>query len=816
MQFKTRGGISPQGIPKIYYTAHPKDFSLYFDHISDLLLNHQNCAVFFDSDPDHPEDMENFYSILHDMQLIVIPITSNFLERECLARSGVFAYSKKRHIPVLPVLEESGIETRFNEVCGDLQFLNPYERDLTAIPFEEKLSKYLNSVLIGDELAQKIREAFDAYIFMSYRKKDRKEAQKLMRLIHENPFCRDIAIWYDEYLVPGENFNQAIQKAMQKSDLFALTVTPNLLENPNYVMQHEFPDARELGMKILPVEMRETDQEQLRTDYTGIPDCIRSEDTEALTERLLQSFAHLSGINHNPEHEYFIGLAYLSGIDVEVNHEKAVNLITSAAEQELPEAIEKLVGMYHTGDGVERNYETAIAWQRKLADLRKKQFEQEQSEERGENWRFALWKLGDFIQEIGHIAEAETVHKEMLSVCKQLDHIFNNNQTKRNIGVSYGRLGFIRETLGDLTGAKTLHEKTLTVLEDLSKKTDSIKIKRDLAVCYNNLGIVCRARGDLAGAKAYHEKSLALDENLAEQTNSVELQSNLAFSYNMLGNTCKDQGDLKGAKRYYEKSLVINERLAVQTNSVELQSNLSYSYNKLGGVHEALGNLATAQAFYEKSIAIDERLAVQTDSVKLQRNLAVNYDRLGGVYETLGDMVAAKRFYEKGFAIDKRLAIETDSIESQRDLIASYDNLGYICAVQGDLKGAKNFYDQSLAIAKQLATQTDSIQSQRDLLISYANLGGIYIALGELKTAKALYWKNLEISAKILSREKTVESFDDMASCFYKLAFVMESKTERNQYLLRAEAIWNALTKQCPDVHSYAERLNIVRKALKE
>lgn len=50
----------------------------------------------------------------------------------------------------------------------------------------------------------------DAYVFLSYRKKDRKHAKELMRLIHANRFCLDIAIWYDGFLAAGEDFNAAI------------------------------------------------------------------------------------------------------------------------------------------------------------------------------------------------------------------------------------------------------------------------------------------------------------------------------------------------------------------------------------------------------------------------------------------------------------------------------------------------------------------------------------------------------------------------------------------------------------------------------
>ena len=116
-----------------------------------------------------------------------------------------------------------------NAKCGDIQYLDPYCRDETAISYDEKLTKYLDSVLIGDKLAERIRDAFDAYIFLSYRKKDRRYANELMRIIHAIPGCRDIAIWYDEFLVPGEDFNDAISHALKKSDLFTMVVTPNLI-----------------------------------------------------------------------------------------------------------------------------------------------------------------------------------------------------------------------------------------------------------------------------------------------------------------------------------------------------------------------------------------------------------------------------------------------------------------------------------------------------------------------------------------------------------------------------------------------------------
>ena len=51
------------------------------------------------------------------------------------------------------------------------------ENDKNTQGIKEKLKKSIELFLISDEKIQKIKEAFDAYIFLSYRKKDRAHAQ---------------------------------------------------------------------------------------------------------------------------------------------------------------------------------------------------------------------------------------------------------------------------------------------------------------------------------------------------------------------------------------------------------------------------------------------------------------------------------------------------------------------------------------------------------------------------------------------------------------------------------------------------------------
>ena len=401
LQSITRGDTSPQGKPRVYFCAHPREQGEFLPVISRQLLEQCNCAVWYDSEPEEPCNWEDFSLELSQMQLFIVPVTERLLTRSNRAADQEIPFALEHHIPVLPLLQEPGLETTFGQRFGDLQFLDATARDITAIPFEEKLKKFLGSILIGDELAAQVRAAFDAYIFLSYRKKDRREAQKLMSLIHQNEFFRSIAIWYDEFLTPGEHFNEAIAEALIKSKLFTLVVTPSLLEQPNYVMTTEYPMAQKSGTPILPVEMVPTDRRGLEDCYDAVPDCASGEDAPALTECLLDLLRDVAVRPHDqdPRHNYLMGLAYLTGIDVEVNQERARQLIQGSAEQGYEPAMEKLVTMYRSGEGVARNMQQAIDWQKRLVESREQAWEAHRTEEAYRLLTDALWQLGDFYRE---------------------------------------------------------------------------------------------------------------------------------------------------------------------------------------------------------------------------------------------------------------------------------------------------------------------------------------------------------------------------------------------------------------------------------
>ena len=74
----------------------------------------------------------------------------------------------------------------------------------------------------------------------------------------------------------GEDFNYTIRTALKESNLFALLVTPSVLEKPNYVVNEEYPEAIKENKKILAVEYIPTKEDDLKASFINIGKAILS------------------------------------------------------------------------------------------------------------------------------------------------------------------------------------------------------------------------------------------------------------------------------------------------------------------------------------------------------------------------------------------------------------------------------------------------------------------------------------------------------------------------------------------------------------
>ena len=611
----TRGNSSPQGKTRVYFTAHPTNQENCLKRYKDYILKRQDCALYYIESELTQEEIADYEADLSGMQIFVIPVTYMLLTTPCRTIDFDLPFAISHHIPLLPIMEESGLEELYQKHFGDLQYLDLNSRDKTGISFEDKLDGFLEKNIIGDELANKIRAAFDAYIFLSYRKKDRIHAQKLMRLIHKNDFCRDIAIWYDEFLVPGEDFNHAILEALEKSSLFALTVTPNLVNEENYVHSIEYPLALDFGKKILPVEMIRTDHMKLSEMYKGFPNPVTPEEGECLKSLLEDSLKRIAADTENsdPQHVFFIGLAYLAGIDVEVDHEKAVNLIQSAAENGLPEAAEKLVSMYQNGNGVERSFSTSESWLRKYVELLEYRQKTEPDAENAMDLLNALRDLGDLIQyTLNRFTEGEDILEKGLCYARDFSETYRTDEFQNALSVSCERYGsYLLRTCyrvstdgkaatgphGESTEqmiqhAEKLYLESLAINESLVEKSSEPAYRRNIAVMYRKLADSSGKQRKYDLKKAYLYKALALCESLAEEPGSLYDLKNLCSAYQALGTYEKgiyapDPPDdwFKGHRckgiEWYLKSYQILERIAEDTGDRSSRVNLANAYMQL-------------------------------------------------------------------------------------------------------------------------------------------------------------------------------------------------------------------------------------------
>jgi len=716
MKYKTRGMTTSQGKPRVYFSAHPKDQVRYFQEISDSILACVNCAVWYTEG--EIANQESHWENLKQMQLFVIPVTRELLTQPNFAMDAEIPFAMENHIPVLPLMQERGLDALYQEKFGDLQYLDENNGDVTAIRYEDKLANYLTSILIGEEMAEKIRAAFDAYVFLSYRKKDRRYAQELMRLIHKNDFCRDIAIWYDEFLVPGEDFNDAIREALEKCDLFVLAVTPNLVNESNYIMTTEYPMAVQAGKPVLPAELIPTDKEQLAEKFQGIPDSTNAYDRQALAEVLAEMAKSLAlqECEDSPEHNFFIGLAYLAGLDVEVDHRRGAELITSAAEAGVEEAIEMLIAMFRTGYGVERSREQGLFWQEKKIGLRQEQYQNEQTVENLDRLFWEFCRCGDYYREEAKLSCAEKKYL-VAENCLEASELATDPVIMRDRSAISHRLGDIFYQEGKLAEAKAFMKKGLAITEELAKEISTEDAEQDLSASYLKLGDICCGEGDLQAAVAYYEKCLAIRKAHGTETGTVEKRRDLMITYNRLGAVTQSLGALDVARKYYEECLTIGDVLAKEAGTIRSKRDLSICYNRLADIAQVEGDASAAITYSKKYVDACEEIVRSTDTVEARRDIYVSYQKYGDVLYAVGARDDAKAYYEKGHQICQSLWNEITSLEIYSDLAVSYYRLGLVAPILQRRKYRK----QAIAMGEELCRKCPDVALYREYLRLFRN-----------------------------------------------------------------------------------------------
>ena len=820
--------VRPRDNPGVYFACHPGDFALWFEPLSREIRETQSCVIWYDEEPEDPWEAESHLNDLEQMNLMVFPVTTRFLLEANRARDVEFPFALEHGIPVLPIVVEGSLDDLFEKHLedaryGKIQYLGRTQTDPTAIPYEEKLKKYLNSVLIGDELAQRVRHAFEAYIFMSYRKKNRREAQDLMRRIHEHDVCRDVAIWYDEYLIPGEEFGSAIEKALQDSHVFALVVTPDLAARPNYVEQHEYPMAkdRDPAMPILPIRMEDTDWKSLVDTFgADFPEVVDGKNADALSATLRTGFQacarKLEQKKEDPEQRFLMGLAYLNGIDMEVNRARGAALITQAAEADLTEAMEKLVAMYRTGDGVERDYETAIRWQEKLTEHWKAAYEYSGEEEAAVKYLYSLWNLGDYWYEIGKLGEATEVYQSMYTASQNLAFLHNHAdvwQVYHSIACS--SLGKVKEADEDLPGAFSFYRQSLQAMETLTEKARTVARRRRFATTLNYLGTLSIEESNLDDARTFLQKAKDLAEALVSETASMQNREVLSLSLRNLGKLSMAKDALSDAKMLFQQALEIEEGLAEELITVENQTGLLHSLLLMSQVNEEAGDAFAASKNAELCLSIAEASAKETGTLHSRLDLAAVLVQLGDLSVAKRDISAARCFFQRAQKVLELLFEETGSGVSHRALACCMDRLGDLKKEEGDLNAAFGLYEQVMKIHMAFHRNSRSVTDCCYLSSALNNLGHVSMEGGHTDTAKAYYLWSLKICQTLDEEVDSLIIRRKLSSTLLNLGELCKRENdpvEAKSYYLQSLKIFDAIAAENPSVKSRRDLAVVLSK----
>jgi len=854
LRYKTRGQSSENGKEKVYYCGHPKDFTRYFDVVSEDILEILNCAVWYSDGGEEERKSEAHKKDLSDMQLFVIPVTYQLLtDRECAVYEE-FRYAMEQHIPILPLLQERGLEAIFNRVFGDLHCLNRVANDPTGLPYREKLKSFLDTVLVGDELASRIRAAFDAYIFLSYRKKDRAYADELMRLVHENEFCRDIAVWYDEYLTPGEDFNDAIRLALEKSNLFMLAVTPNLLEKMNYVLKDEYPLAQKIQKPIFPVELVETDRKTLSELYQELPEVSDIKDKEAFRKALLQAVSQIASQERDdsPEHCFFIGLAYLNGIDVKKNTEKGHRLIQFAAEKGVPEAIEKLIDMYQYGKNVARDFAQACHWCEKLIEDIKKQYETEKTEPTGLYLLAQMQRATVLCETAGENKLAGEWLNQANELCIEMLELFGTDGVVRGTVLTQLLLSEYRFRHWDFEDARQISEDTLVLLRQMvdiehaetdtmhllgalvqlgdlfaedGKPEESVfrynealsflnKMEKNEVTTELRFGILRRMSGQ--ELKCEDEKTqkqgrnhaiqaLSLAKSAVEEYRSEGAEILLYMGYESVAHCYLFKNPGKALK-YMEKALKTARSLADRDGQYAYKRNVFSCLSQICEILE--GKPKEALPYAIESIEIAEKMDKMSDLPEAKRDLWIAYNRMGDV------LYADKQYQEAISFLNKAKDILFDLTESAKneDSFLHYvrvcRRLGDVCLYAAEIARAQEEYKAALPYIETLALE---MEEEKYYLLWFDLLEKVYaISEGDEAALYANYMYDLSM--------KAAEKFKTNACAFLiALAYCAQGVTRKRIDLVsQSFSLAEALCIEEPDNMDFREKTAHIGKLLEK
>ena len=385
-------------------------------------------------------------------------------------------------------------------------------------------------------------------------------------------------------------------------------------------------------------------------------------------------------------HRFFIGLAYLNGIDVEINQERALELLISAAQDPEPcmEATAKLADMYLNGEGVERNAEEAIAWQEKLAAQYKAAYDRnhDPDEHKGYGTAYfkALRKLSDMYRDTGNLRAAMEWAEQALAFSEQLEQEVGIREQRRDKALILNRLGSLYRDMGEPDRAQECFAQACRQYERQVYEIGTRRARRDLSIGYERLGDICRKRGNLSEADSYYCKSKEIREALlreemsSDRAASAGTRRDYSAILTKMGNVRKSAKKYDEAGEYYTEALHLDKVLAEEVKSLQAWDDYGVSLVKAGDICKAEGKMEEMEMYCEEAVGIFRKNTEKTGSLFYLDHLAGGCEKLASAKKKLGKAQEAEALYLESVELRQKLYEKQKTVSAAHALATACYN----------------------------------------------------------------------------------------------------------------------------------------------
>ncbi|MEA2573302.1 MAG: hypothetical protein QOH93_600, partial [Chloroflexia bacterium] len=319
------------------------------------------------------------------------------------------------------------------------------------------------------------------------------------------------------------------------------------------------------------------------------------------------------------------------------------------------------------------------------------------SETRNSTRAKALNGAGNLAYNQADYPTAQAMHKESMSISKELDDRLNYAASLNNIGI-------ILRRRGEYARARLMFEEAI-------ETNRTIGNPHWQAINLNNLGNVLFDQGDYVSARAYQEESLGIFTALGDEWG-------IAMSTNDLGRIVFDQGDYATANVLYERSLALQRKMGDRRG-------IASSLVSLGLVAHHQSDYARARELYDDALAEFRDLGDR-------RGISEALHNIGKTANRRGDYPTARSLFEESLQIRRELA-------DKREISESHNNLGIVFLAQGELEQAQEHLAESLALRRELGNRATIPTSLNNLALVETSRGNHEQALAYLDEAEAIF-----------------------------------------------------------------------------